>query len=202
MSARLLTVALLAFAVPALAAESKDKGKGKPSGQKMEKLDLGLGNFGEIPKGTELKKAEPKKEADSPSVMPSSATYTVVKVAHGKAFSRSPAGAVPVGGFEGVPLSSAMVTDKFSTVVRVKCPQKLNASIEVAIFDPRGDSVMSAPPSTLQFRGSKSDEVEWTVDWEPTSVRGPGEYQFKVSVNGQDIGSYPLKFIEAPAPKK
>lgn len=200
MSTRLLTVALLVVAVPALAADPK--GKSKTGGQKLEKLDLGLGNFGELPKGTDLKKAEPKKEADSPSVMPSSATYTVVKVSHGRAFNRTPAGAVPVGGFEGVALSSAMVTDKFSTVVRVKCPQKLNASIEVAIYDPRGDSVMSAPPSTLQFRGSKSDEVEWTVDWEPTTVRGPGDYQFKVSVNGQDIGSYPLKFVEAQAPKK
>jgi hypothetical protein len=200
MSLRTLAIAVVVLAGAAFAADAKKDPK-KPSGQKMEKLDLGLGNFGELPKGNELKRAEQKKEQDSPSVMPSSATYTVVKVVHGRSFNRTATGAVPTSPFDAVPLSSANVTEKFSTVVRVKCPQKLNASIEVAIFDPRGDSVMSAPPSTLQFRGSKSDEVDWTVDWEPTSVRGPGEYQFRVTVNGADIGSFPLKLV-AEAPKK
>jgi hypothetical protein len=197
MSPRLLPLALLLIALPGLAAAPKKKSSGQ-----FDKLDLGLGSVGgEIPKGAELKKAEPKKEADSPTVMPTSASYTVVKVVHGKGFTRTAAGAVPNPAWEGVPLSSSMVTDKFSTVVRVKCPQKLNASIEVAIFDPRGDSVMSAPPSTLHFRGSKTDEVDWTIDWEPTSVRGPGEYKFRVTVSGQDIGDFPIKFVETPAKK-
>lgn len=193
MSPRILTVALLGFSFVAGAAE--------PKKQKLEKLDLGLGNFQEIPKGTELKKAEPKKEQDSPSVMPSSATYSVVRVVHGRSFIRSAAGAQPASAFDAVPLSGSMVTEKFSSVVRVKCPQKLNAAIEVQIIDPRGDSVMSAD-GNLAFRGTKADEVEWTVDWEPTPMRGPGDYKFKVMVNGQDMGSFPLKMAEAGAAKK
>jgi hypothetical protein len=195
MSPRLLAATLVLVSVAAFAAEpAKTKGKG---GQKLEKLDLGLGNFTDLPKGDDLKKAEPKKAVDSPSVMPSSATYTVVKVVHGRGFTRSATGATPTSPFDAVPLSSSMVTDKFSTVVRVKCPQKLTASIEVAIFDQRGDSVMSSSPGTLHFRGGKSDEVDWTVDWEPTTVRAPGDYQFKVTVNGKDAGSFPLKMAEA-----
>jgi hypothetical protein len=198
-----MSLRTLAFCAVVLAgtAHAADAAKNKKStGQHMEKLDLGLGNFGDLPKGTDLKKSEPKKEQDSPSVMPSSATYTVVKVTHGKSFNRGPNGATAAQPFDAVPLSPSMVTDKFSTVVRVKCPQKLNASIEVAIYDPRGDTAMSAPPSTLYFRGNKTDEVEWTIDWEPTTVRGPGTFQFKVTVNGQDIGSFPLKFEQAAPP--
>lgn len=167
----------------------------------MEKLDLGLGNFTELPKGTDLKKAEPKKEADSPTVMPSSAQYTVVKVVHGKSFTRSATGATSATPFDAVPLSSTMMTDKFSSVVRVKCPQKLNAAITVSIIDPRGDSIMSAD-GNLAFRGSKQDEVDWTVEWDPTPVRAAGDYKFQVQVNGEILGSFPLKMAESAPAKK
>jgi hypothetical protein len=201
MSPRLLGVTLALIAASAFSAEPA-KDKSKPKGQKMEKLDLGLGNFTEIPKGTDLKKAEPKKEADSPTVMPSAAVYTVVKVVHGKSFTRSATGASPAAPFDAVPLSATMMTDKFSSVVRVKCPQKLNAGIQVAIIDARGDSIMSAD-GNLAFRGTKQEEVDWTVEWEPTPVRGPGEYKFQVQVNGEILGTFPLKMAEsAPPPKK
>jgi hypothetical protein len=200
MSPKLLSLALVLVSVSAFAADAA-KDKGKPKGQKMEKLDLGLGNFGELPKGTDLKKAEPKKEADSPTVMPSSAQYTVVKVVHGRSFVRSATGATSASPFEAVPLSSTMMTDKFSSVVRVKCPQKLNAAITVSIIDPRGDSIMSAD-GNLAFRGSKQDEVDWTVEWDPTPVRGPGDYKFQVQVNGEILGSFPLKMAESAPPKK
>lgn len=194
-----LTLSLCLCAAPALSAEPKKGDKGKP---KMEKLDLGLGNFGSIPKGIELEKATPKKVQTTSSVEDTGLTYEVVRVVHGKSFLRTPQGAQPSGAFDGVQLSNGNppMTDKFSSVVRVKCAQKMDTSIEVAILDPRGDTVMEAS-GTINWRDKKNPEAEWTVDWDPSPVRGPGEFKVLVRVGGSALGTYPLKMIEA-APKK
>lgn len=202
MNPRLLALTCCVLATAAGAADSK---KDKPKGQKLEKIDLGLGNFKDLPKGGEMQKAEEKKVQDTPTIMPSSAQYSVVRVVHGKSFTRTAAGVQAAGAFEGVQLSNTNppMTDKFSSVVRVKCPQKLDSGIEVAILDPRGDTVMSAS-GNITFRGTKSDEVEWTVDWDPSPVRSGGEFKLLVRVANEVMGTYPVKMIEAPppAPKK
>jgi hypothetical protein len=113
---------------------------------------------------------------------------------HAKSFLSSPEGAKPTGPLEQVTLTNR-TTEKFSSVVRVKDPAKRNARIEVAVLDMVGDTVMEAS-GELYFRGG--DETEWTVDWDPTGVRGPGTFQVLVRVGGQPLGTFPLKFAEAP----
>ena len=89
------------------------------------------------------------------------------------------------------------MTEKFSTVVRVKAPEKKNTSIEIAILDPRGDTVMDAQ-GQLTF---KSEEADWTVDWDPTGLRNVGDFQVLVRIGGNPLGTFPLK-IEAKADAK
>ena len=131
---------------------------------------------------------------------PAGATYSVVKVMHGKSFSRTAAGAQPTGPFDGVKLAGAPpVSEKFTTIVRVKCPQKVNTSIDVAILDARGETLMEVSGGQLNFKGLKDDEVDYTVDWDPTTMNGAGEYQALVRVGGNPMGSTPIKML-APKP--
>jgi hypothetical protein len=158
------------------------------------KLDLGPMDFAKLPTDTKLEGATPKAEA-APETRssPIDEGYSVVGVVHGKAFVRTAEGAKPSAPFEQVTLTNN-TTEKFSTVVRVKSPAKKNARIEVAVLDFRGDTVMEAS-GELVFRGGT--ETEWTVDWEPTGVRGPGVFQVLVRVGGNPLGTFPVKFAEA-----
>jgi hypothetical protein len=125
----------------------------------------------------------------------------VVSVVHGKSFMRSPSGAKASSPFEQVATEgNPPTTEKFSTVVRVRCVSKVNASIDVVILDPRSDTLMEAS-GELFFRAQKDPELDWTVDWDRTSLpRGPGNYQVLVRVAGQPMGTFPLKI--APPPEK
>lgn len=174
------------------------KPKGKPKGQK---LDLGLGSFDAIPKGEGLEKKKDGAPAQQESsVTPLNATYSIVRVLHGKSFNRTPAGAQPTAPFEGVKLAGDPPTsEKFTTIVRVKCPQRVNTSIDVAILDPRGETMMEVQAGQLNFKGLKSDEVDYTVDWDPTPLPGGGQYQTLVRVGGTPMGSTPLKVMAPPA---
>lgn len=184
---------VLAFAVCSLAAAADKK---KP------KLDLGLpaSNFSPVPTGEGMQKKVEKQTGTEPTVTTTGAHYEVVRVSHGKAFIRTPAGAQPSTPFPAVQTSgNPPVTEKFSSVVRVKCPEKVNAPIEIVILDMRGDTVMDAS-GQLQFRGQKETELDWTVDWEPTQLqRGAGAYQVLVRVGGQPMGTFPLTMAEPPA---
>jgi hypothetical protein len=80
-------------------------------------------------------------------------------------------------------------------VVRVKSPQKANASIDVVILDPRGDTTMSAS-GQLNFRGQNQTEADWTVEWDPTPCRAGGNYQVMVRIAGQVLGTWPLKVVQ------
>jgi hypothetical protein len=143
--ASLLTLSLvLIFSGSALAADTK--AKTKSSGK--AKVDLDLPTFGAIPKGDDIKKPN---STDTnlglqPTETAASATYAVTKVMHAKAFTRGPSGAQPVeGGYSAIPLSGTPPsTPKFTTVVRVKSPQRANTSIDVVILDPRDDTAMSS----------------------------------------------------------
>ena len=195
MAMRILTVLLLMAAPLAVAADKKPE-KGK-------QIDLGLPkSFGAIPTGEGLEKPKEKSTQATPSTIATDAVYSIVRVAHGKSFMRTPEGAKSATPYEQVATDgNPPTTEKFSTVVRVKATQKTNASIDVVILDPRGDTLMEASGQIL-FHSIKEMEADWTVDWERTPLsRGPGVYQVLVRVAGQALGTFPLKIAEPPAKK-
>lgn len=198
-----LVLASMLVAPLALAADPKPK---DPKGGKM-KMDLGLPSFGAIPTGEGMVKPKAEKPADEPTVTAGNATYSVVRVLHGRSFMRTAAGATPVGGaLEAIPLvGNPPSTEKFTTVIRVKSPQRVNVPIDVLILDPRGDTAMTAT-GDVNFRGQSGDEVDYTIDWEKTPTRAGGQFQVMVKLNGQVMGTWPLKVgVEpkaAPEPKK
>ncbi len=164
---------------------------GKPPVQKPQSLDLGLPKFDAIPKGEPLQKPAVREEA-KPQTTPASATYEVVRVQHGRAFVRKASGAEPTQAMpeikaEGEPLK----TERFSTVVRVRCKDRVGASIDVAVVDASGAQVMSAS-GQFGFRSIKGDEVDYQVDWEPTGIKAPGTFQVTVAIGGNPAGTWPL----------
>lgn len=171
---------------------------------KKQKLDLGLSknSFAPVPKAEGLETVKEKKQQQGPTAVAADVTFTVVRVVNGKSFLRTPEGAKSSTPYDQVATSGdPPTTEKFSTVARVKCPQKLSTDITVAILDMRDDTLMEAS-GTIVFKGGKETEAEWTVDWDPTPLtRGPGDYKVLVRVAGQSLGTFPLK-IAAPAEKK
>jgi hypothetical protein len=175
-------------------------GPAKPKGQK---LDLGLPkSFNALPTGEGMEKPKEKSAQSVPTTTTADAQYSVVRVLHGKTFLRTAEGAKSSAPYEQVATDGdPPTTEKFSTVVRVRCTQKLNAPIDVVILDPRSDTLMEAS-GQIFFRGQKEMEVDYTVDWERTQLpRGPGAYQVMIRVAGQPMGTFPLKIAEPP-PKK
>lgn len=193
MSRALPLVALL-LAVAAHAEEPKKlKGAKKES---APKLDLGIPSFGELPKDQKLESARGKTEkVDSPSGARVEEGYSVVRVVHGKGFIKSPEGAKPSAPFTQVTASGPpWMTEKFSSVIRVKSPAKKGSRIEVAILDTRDDTIMEAS-GELFFR--TGDETEWQVDWDSSGIRGPGEFKLLVRVGGTPMGTFPFKVAPA-----
>ena len=192
MARTLLAVGLLTSAL-ALAATPdggvKLKGSGK---QGTPKIDLNLPSFGTIPKGEDMKRVEEKPAPDRPTpTTPTGPEYTVVRVVHGKGFLKTAQGSQPSPPFPAVMASgNPLMMEKFSTVVRIKSPGKRSTSIELAILDPRADTIMSSE-GQLYFRGG--DEAEWQVDWDPTGIRRSGDFQVLVRVGGAPLGTFPFK---------
>jgi hypothetical protein len=187
MSRHLLLGGLLLLSSAAPAQEPKPKLKGSKT-EKAPKIDLGLPSFGALPTGDGMKKVGEKAPTER-STPAGPTAYTVVSVQHGKGFVRTPQGSKPSAPFAAVNASgSPLLTEKFSTVVRVHASEQRSASIEVLVLDPRGDTVMDAN-GELAF---KADETEWTVDWAPTGIRAPGAFQVLVRVGGQPLGTFPL----------
>ncbi|MFT3708611.1 MAG: hypothetical protein QM817_13245 [Archangium sp.] len=201
MTRSIIAVLVLSLSTAALAEEPKKlKGSKKES---APKLDLGLPQFGEIPKDQKLESAKGKETTQTgPTGAKADEGYSVVSVLHGKSFIRASGGSRVSAPYPQVTLTSAnpYTTEKFSSVVRIKSPGKKNTSIELAILDSRGDTVMDA---SGQIRFTNSEEAEWQVDWEPTGVRNPGEFQVLVRIGGNPLGTFPLKVALAPeaAPK-
>jgi hypothetical protein len=187
-----MKVALLALAMLAAAsAWAADAGTAKPG-----KFDLGIPTFGDIPKGNDLNKPKAHDTSDGPTVTSAGAAYSVVKIQHARAFARTATGSVPMGALEAIPLSGKpLSTEKFTTVVRIKSPQRASASIDLNVVDSRGDLLMSSS-GQLTFRGTKGDEVDYAIDWDPTPCRAGGDFEVQVRVGGQALGSYPLKLVE------
>src|ERR1700687_1435626 len=151
----------------------------------------------DIPKAEGMQRPAVEKVASEPTVSTVPATYRVVKVQHARSFLQARVGPLPVGGtLTSVNLSgNPLRTEKFSTAIRAKSPQKVNARIEGAIVDFRGDTVMSSA-GELRFRGAKTDEVDYTVDWDPVPWRAGGDFQVVVRVAGQPMGLWPLTLVE------
>ena len=163
------------------------------------KIDLGITTFGEIPKGNQLSKKKADDSMEGPTVTASNAAYTVLKVAHAKSFARSPTGSVAMGALDALPLSGKpLSTEKFTTVIRIKSPQRAGASVELTIADPRGDTLMSST-GNFTYRGTRGDEIDYTVDWDPTPCRAGGDYVLMIRIGGQELGTWPMKFAEAVA---
>lgn len=190
------TVLLTVLCTGLSLAADPPKGDAKLKGTKKQaapKLDLDMRDFGALPTDTKLEKSKPKQDAMQTKDSPVEEGYSVVRVVHGKSFIRTADGAKASAPFEQVTIEKN-TSEKFSSVVRVKHPGKKDTRIEVVVLDYRGDTVMEAS-GALYFRGAA--ETEWTVDWEPTGVRGPGDFQVLVRIAGNPLGTFPIKFAEA-----
>jgi hypothetical protein len=184
---RTAVILVLALAAP-LAAQAAEPAK-------VKLPDLGLEKIGgELPKADGLKKPQGRPATVAPKVTTSDVEYTVLKVEHASAFARSAEGARPVGG----PLPAVMLagdpptTQPFTTLVKIKATQKVNASIELVVLDPRGDTALSGG-GELAFRNGKSDELEYLIDWAPVARPSGGNYQLLIRIAGQPMGTWPLK---------
>jgi hypothetical protein len=169
---------LTAFSESPPATDPKKPASGAKS--KTKAPDISIPTFGEIPKGEGMTAPKSTDLGMETKGGPSgqSPAYTVLKVNNGR-------GEIQISG-------TPPTTEKFSTVVRVKCPQKANAPIELVILDPRGDTVMSSS-GELNFRRVKGDEVDYAVDWSPTPWPRGGTFSMLVRIGGQPMGTYPLK---------
>jgi hypothetical protein len=190
MRTHLASAVALFCAVSSLAADPAPKST-KPG--KAPKIQFDVPKFEAIPKG-ELKSAVPVEAASSPSEKHRDEAVSLVSILHGKSFIRTPAGAAPSAPFAQVKISpgNPFQTEKFSTVVRVKNPSKRRVSVEVALLDSRGDTVMEAK-GQLAFQ---TEVAEWTADWDATNVRGPGEYQVLVRLDGNPQTPTSLKLAQ------
>lgn len=176
-------------------AQEKPKLKGSKK-ESTPKLDLTLPTFNSIPKDQKLESKEAIAEPQlAPSAPRAEEGYSMVRVVHGKSFVRGPGGAKPASPMLEVTIfGDPPMTEKFSSIVRVKSPAKRNASIDVVILDPLGHELMDA---SGELRFGESTETEWQVDWEPTHVRSGGEYQVLVRVARVPLGTFPLKLTRA-----
>ncbi len=172
----------------AAAAKPKLKGTVKKSAPKIE---LGMPAF-DKPTDSKLQKAT-EKAVDTAPRASNETPSTVVSVINAKTFTRSgqtirtspPIDHIAARG-------DPLMTETFVTVVKVKQPSKRSTAISVKLVDPRGDTVLESE-GELVFR---SEELEWTVEWEASVVRAAGEGQMQVRFGSQPPVNYPLK-IEA-----
>ncbi|MBL9037587.1 MAG: hypothetical protein JNG84_03630 [Archangium sp.] len=190
-----LKVIILALTVGLAAAGAEPAPKLKGSRKESApKIDLGL-SFDPLPTTPKLERASDTPSSSVPRQADTEQTYTVVSVTHAKAFTRGAKGSVADRALTSINASGKpLLTEKFSSLFRVRSAEARNVSIEVAIHDLRGDTVMAAN-GRLAFKGN--DEQEWLVDWEPTGIRVGGDYEVHVRVGGHTQGPYPLKVIAA-----
>lgn len=197
----------LLCALPLLAAAADPAKPGTASSKKshsakVQAPKIELPSFGEVPKSDGL---VGKKQEDALGTRPhpagNDATYSVVSVQHARGFVHAGPMLKPVG----LPLTEVEVsgtpptTEKFSSVIRIKSPQRMSARIELALLDPRGDTAMSAAGYIRFAESSATDDAEYEVAWDPSPVRSGGTYQLLVRVAGQPLGTFPIK-VAQPKP--
>jgi len=196
---RVVVPLCLCLSATSLAADPAPKPGATKKKPAVKVPSFSLPDMGEVPRADGLQR--PKAEvapAEPSTVRPQDATYSVVKVEFAKAFVRGPQGHAPVQPFTSVALrGKPPTTEKFSSLVRVRSPQRVNASIEMAVLDPRGDTAMTSS-GELAFRGTTTDEIDYLVDWDPTPCRSAGKFHVLVRVAGVPMGSWPLLVEEKP----
>jgi len=184
-------IGLLSLAATAAEPTPNPKLKGTKK-QSTPKLDLGVPVFEGTPKDTNLQKVGDAPVTDMPTAS-SDTPYTVLSVINTKSLMRSAQGVKPTSPMAVIMARGApLMTEKFTSVIKVRGTGKRGTIIEVKIADPRGDTAMSAE-GQLVFR---ADELDWTVEWEPAFVRAAGDFQMNVRIGSQPVVSFPIK-IEA-----
>ncbi len=173
---------------------SKQKAK-----QQVEVPKIDLGGLGGLPQmdGIEMKRAG--QDDIGPRVTTKGEVkYEVLDVVHATGFTRTADGTKPAGeALRAIQLHGRPpVTQQFTTLVKVKATQSVNASIDVVILDPRGDTALSGS-GNLSFAHSKTGEVEWLIDWSPTPRAAGGNYKMLIRVAGRPMGTWPLQ-VQAP----
>ena len=164
--------------------------------KKSSKPDFSMPDLPALPKGDGMSTTK----TDDPSVQtkhpadPSKAKYTLASVQHAQQFvsrgDRYEARYV-LDKIEVVNLP--MTVPPFHTLVRVTSSDKLGASIEVRLVDPKGIPVVTSQGSLL-FGGH--EEAEFLVDWDPFTLKNAGTYQVEVTVAGLLIGKQAFPVVQ------
>lgn len=194
---RPLLAALVIVSLPALATEpAKKPAATTPPRSKAKVPSIALPSFGEIPKAEGTQGAQQRDLGEQTRTAAADATWEVVRLQHARQFAGGAGAATAIHPLSAVALKgNPPTTEKFTSLIRVKCAKRASAPIDVVILDQRGDTALSAS-GTLSFRGGNSDETEWMVDWEPTALRAAGDYQVLIRINGQPLGTWPLKIVQ------
>ncbi len=197
MTRKIVFTSLLTLSLVAGAADPAPRLKGSKK-DNAPKLNLEMPTFNAIPKDQKLESATPRQaEPVGASGNRADEGYTLVRIVHGKSFTKSADGAKPTAPFPAVTWDpQTMMLEKFSSIIRVKSPGKRTTRIEVVVLDTRADTVMDA---SGELRFGNSDEAEWQVDWDPSGARQPGEFQVLVRVGGNPLGTMPLKVVSSAA---
>jgi hypothetical protein len=157
--------------------------------------DISLPDLGDIPKADGLK-PKPSTSQEPQLKKASLAThYTVIKVDYARSFAQRENGTVSLNPLTTIPVTGDPAeTEKFSSRIRVQCPDGIGAPIELTFVDSRGDTALSSN-GYVHFRpGAK--ETDYLVDWDPTRVRGEGKYTLQIRLAGQSMGSWPVTFAQ------
>ena len=191
-------LSLLLVVSPSLAAEPPAPSPAARATAKGSVPSLGLSSVGTaIPKGEGVTTKEATKlGAESTVKARPDARYDVVAIQHARGFTASAGGHVRNGAelrqiaLKGHPPA----TEAFSTLIRIRSESRQPAPIDVVILDPRGDTAMTSS-GELRFSDKDKDTVGYTVDWESTPARSPGEFNVLVRVAGKPLGTWPLQVV-------
>lgn len=182
----LLTALLLAGSPDTSGSAAK-----KLSKSKVKAADFSIGELPALPTGDGMKATEEKSKVETKKpVDPGAAKYALLSVTHAEQFvqhgenyeARHPISRISV-------VNLPMTVASFHTLVRVRSDDKLGATIEVRLLDPRGSQVLSSQ-GALVFGGHP--EADFLIDWDPFTLQKPGTYTVAVTVGGQEIGKQPF----------
>lgn len=158
-------------------------------------LDLKLPELEALPSDVSLTKPSAAPELERAGGATRDERYTLVSLTHAKSFAGTPQGLTPIAPLTRVTAAGRpLLTESFTSVVRVRSPARRSSSVELVVLDARDTPVMEAR-GELVFRAS--EEAEWAVDWAPTAVRTAGTFQVQVRVGGLVVASAPLLVVQS-----
>lgn len=159
-----------------------------------QQFDVQLPQFEALPADLRLEK--PSTDIDKgPSKPKPPPQYSIVQVAHVRKKTMAPAGKLVDAGLQEVTLSgNPLMSEPFTSIIKIRCPERMGASVEVSITDERGNVAMSSI-GRVYFRDNKRDEVDYPVEWEPSPFQKAGNYFLVVHISDQQLGSWPIQFV-------